>query len=313
MRTRFLRPVDRATIRLAGAAALLMLGAADAQAQSIEPRAYSNAPVGVNFVISGFAYTRGPVAFDPALPLTDAKLRTSSLVLAYARTLDLWGRSGKFDLIVPYVDLSGSALYNGDPVERQIAGLADPALRLSVNFFGAPALSLAEFRAYRQDLIAGASLQVSVPAGQYDPTRLVNIGSHRWSFKPELGVSKASGPWTVEFQASAKFFTANDSAYNGSRVEQDPIYSLQGHTIYNFRDGSWASLDATYFAGGRTTVNGTLNNDLQANWRVGGTLSLPVNINQSVKFYLSSGVAARTGNSFDLIGAAWQYRWGGGL
>jgi hypothetical protein len=24
-------------------------------------------------------------------------------------------------------------------------------------------------------------------------------------------------------------------------------------------------------------------------------------------------VSARTGNSFDLLGLAWQYRWGGGL
>lgn len=308
---------DRAHAGIAGARcgalALLMLGANGAQAQAIEPRAYANAPVGVNFAISGFAHTRGGVAFDPSLPLTDARLETSSLVLAYARTLDLWGRSGKFDLIVPYVALSGSALFNGDAVRREITGFGDPALRVSVNFVGAPALSLAEFRSYRQDLIAGASLQVFVPAGQYDPTRLVNIGSHRWSFKPELGVSKAAGPWTIELQAAAQVFTRNDSFYNDNRRTQDPIYSLQGHTIYNFRGGAWGSLDATYFAGGRTTINGTLNNDLQVNGRVGGTLSLPVNTNHSVKFYLSSGVATRTGNSFDLIGAAWQYRWGGGL
>ncbi len=317
MRTHQRRPIEPAALvsggRYAAALALLALGANGALAQSIEPRAYSNAPVGVNFVISGFAHTRGGVGFDPSLPLTDARFETSSLVFAYARVLDLWGRSGKFDVIVPYAALSGSALYNGAPVARQITGLADPALRLSVNFVGAPALSLADFRSYRQDLIVGASLQVSVPTGQYDPTRLVNIGSHRWSFKPELGVSKTAGAWTIELQGAVQFFTPNDSFYNGNRRTQDPIGSVQGHAIYNFRGGAWGSLDATYFAGGRTTVDGMLNNDLQVNWRAGGTLSLPVDANHSVKFYLSRGVAARTGNSFDLIGAAWQYRWGGGL
>jgi hypothetical protein len=74
-----------------------------------------------------------------------------------------------------------------------------------------------------------------------------------------------------------------------------------------------SSVDATYCTGGRTTLNGTLNTDLQQKWRVGATLALPVDVRNSVKFYASSGVSARTGNSFDLIGIAWQYRRGGGL
>jgi hypothetical protein len=72
-------------------------------------------------------------------------------------------------------------------------------------------------------------------------------------------------------------------------------------------------VDATYFAGGRSTLNGALQNDLQQNWRVGGTLSFPVDVRNSIKLYASSGVSARTGNSYDLIGIVWQYRWGGGL
>jgi hypothetical protein len=137
----------------------------------------------VNFLVGGYAYTRGGVSFD-TLPISDPKLATSSAVVGYARTLDLWGSSGKFDVIVPYTWLSGSAIYQGDPLRRDVDGLADPLLRVSVNFFGAPALTLPEFRSYRQDLIVGASLQVSVPAGQYDDTKLINLGTNRWFFKP---------------------------------------------------------------------------------------------------------------------------------
>jgi hypothetical protein len=292
---------------------VLAASASVARAQSIEPRSYSNAPVGVNFLLGGYAYTRGGVPSDTALPVTDSKLTTSSAVLGYARSLDLWGKSGKFDIIVPYTWLSGSASFRGDPVQREVDGFADPLVRLSVNFYGAPALTLEEFKTYQQDLIVGASLQVSVPAGQYDDTKLVNIGTHRWFFKPELGVSKALGPWTLEFKAAVTLFTDNDDFFNGNKRSQDPLYSFQGHAIYNFNSGIWGSLDATYFTGGRTTVNGTLNNDLQQNWRLGGTLAFPVDARNSVKLYLSSGVAARTANSFDLIGIAWQYRWGGGL
>ena len=207
----------------------------------------------------------------------------------------------------------GNGRLRGETVPRVVDGVANPAFRLSVNLYGAPALTLKEFADWEQDVIIGASLRVVAPWGQYDDSKIVNIGANRWSFKPEVGISKAIGPWTMEVTAAATFFTDNDDFFGGNTLAQDPLYSLQGHLIYGFRSGIWASLDATYFAGGRTTLNGVLNSDLQQNWRIGGTLAFPVDRGNSIKLYASSGVAARTGNSYDLIGVAWQYRWGGGL
>jgi hypothetical protein len=284
-----------------------------AHAQDIEPRAYSNAPIGMNFLIVGYAFTKGALPFDASLPVTNAQLKTSSAVLAYARVLDLWGKSAKFDVIVPYSWLSGSAELAGQPVERNVSGFADSRFRLSVNLYGAPALTLKDFKNYEQDLIVGASLQVSAPSSQYDPSRVVNIGTNRWSFKPEVGISKALGPWTLEFQTAVTFFTDNTDFFGGNTRSQDPIYSMQGHAIYSFPSGIWGSLDVTYFIGGRTTLDGKRNDDLQENWRLGGTLAFPVDVHNSIKFYASSGISARTNNNYDLIGIAWQYRWGGGL
>jgi len=295
------------------AAACICMAMGAARAQSIEPRAYSNAPVGVNFLVAGYGYTSGGLSTDPALPITDDHIRTSNAVLAYARTLDLGGNSGKFDMIVPYTELHGTADYAGTPIERRVNGLADPALRLSVNFYGSPALPLAEFPRYRQDLIVGASLQVSPPVGQYDAARIVNLGTNRWTFKPELGVSQTEGPWTLEGKMAATLFTDNRDFNSGKTRSQDPIYSISGHAIYNFASGIWASCDATYFAGGRTTIDGAQANDLQQNWRAGATLAIPVDRRNSIKLYASRGLSARTGNSFDLVGIAWQVRWGAGL
>lgn len=295
---------------VAGAAAATMSSAA---AQDIEPRAYSNAPIGVNFLIGAYVYTRGGIAFDSSLPIVDPELTTSSAVAAYARVIEIAGQSARVEAIVPYAWLSGSATYGGEPVERIVDGFTNAAFRLSVNLYGAPALTLKEFAGWEQDLIVGASFRVTVPWGQYDDTRIVNIGTNRWSFKPEVGVSKAIGPWTLELTAAATFFTDNDDFYGGKTRAQDPLFSAQTHVIYSFPRGIWGSLDATYFAGGRTTIDGALNADLQQNWRVGGTLSLPVDRHNSIKFYASSGVSSRTGNDYDLVGVAWQYRWGGGL
>jgi len=309
--------VTSAYARVQALAALLalawLLAASPARAQDIEPRQYSNTPIGVNFLVSGYAYTQGGVPSDPALPVTSPDLDTSSAVLGFARSLDFWGRSGKIDVIAPYTWLSGSAELDGEPVSREISGFADPRLRLSINLYGAPSLTMKEFPSYQQDVIVGAALQISAPWGQYDDTRIVNIGTNRWFFRPSLGVSKAVGPWILEATAAVTLYTDNTDFYGGKTREQDPLYGLEAHVIRSFSRGVWGSLDATYFTGGSTTIDGVAERDLQRNWRVGATLALPVNKRNSVKLYGSSGVSARTGNDFDLLGVAWQYRWGGGI
>jgi len=292
---------------------LLAAGASTVLAQNLEPRAYSNVPVGTHFLIASYSETRGGVSFDTALPVSGPELSVRSSILGFATVMDLWGKTAKFDIVVPYASLSGSARYQGSLVEREINGFGDPVLRLSWNFHGSPALTAREFSAYRQDLIVGASVQVSVPTGQYDSSKIVNLGTNRWFIKPEVGASKALGPWTLEAKGGVTFFTTNNNFYGGNSRAQDPLYALQGNVIYSFGAGKWMSLDTTYFSGGRTTLNGALSNDLQKNWRTGITLALPVDAQNSVKLFASRGVSSRTGNSFDQFGIAWQHRWGGGV
>lgn len=299
---------------LTGLVAFAVLATAHpASAQDIEPRTYFNAPIGINFLIAGYAYTQGALQFDSALDLTDAHLRTSNAVLAYARVFELGGSAATFDVIAPYTALSGHALSDGERVERSVNGFASPSFRLCWNFHGAPALTLDQFRRWQPDLVVGASLRVTAPWSQYDASRLVNIGTNRWSFKPEIGVSKSFGPWTLEGSLAATFYTVNDEFFGGNRREQDPLYSVQGHVIRGFGGGSWLSIDATYYAGGRNTINGILKADLQQNWRFGATYAIPLDRKNSIKLYASSGLSDRTGNSFDLVGIAYQHRWGAGL
>jgi hypothetical protein len=304
------RPVLAACVALT-----CLVGTSPLPAQEIEPRLYANVPVGINFLVAGYSYTSGGLAFDTSLPLSDPDLEVHSAVLGYARSLEFWGgRSGKIDMGVPYSWLSGTAKYFDDPIERTVDGFGDPVVRLSVNLYGAPALQLTEFPSYRQDVIVGAALQVSVPVGQYDETRALNLGTNRWFFKPSLGVSKAVGHWIWETTAAATFFIDNTDFFGGRTRSQDPLYSLQAHVIHDFRPGIWGALDATYFWGGETTTsNGRSIDDRQSNWRLGATLAVPVDARNSVKLVLSDGVSARTGNSFSQYVLVWQYRWGGGL
>jgi len=289
-----------------------MFVAASAQAQDLEPRSYTNTPVGLNFLIAGYAYSEGNIAFDPSLPVADAQFYQNTEILAYARSFGVWGNSAKFDVIVPYSSFSGHALVGGQMKFREMSGFNDPLFRFSVNFYGAPALTVKEFANYRQDLLVGASLQVSAPLGQYDNTKLLNLGNNRWSFKPQLGISKAWGSWTLEVAPGATFYTDNDDFNRGGTFEQKPVYSVQTHLVRGFQSGIWMALDATYFSGGRTTVNGVRGDTLQSNTRGGLTVALPVDRSNSVKLYVAGGTSSRTGSTTNVLGIAWQYRWGGG-
>ncbi len=319
------RAVASATSRISGRAlralALLvvcgplniLLATSTAGAQDLEPRAYANTPVGLNFLLSGYVYQEGDIATDPALPLEDAEVRAHSALLAYARSFGLLGKSAKVDVILPYSWVSGSARFLGEPNQRKIDGFADPRFRLSVNFYGAPALSLEHFAGYEQDVILGVSFQFAAPLGQYDPDKLVNVGSNRWAFKPEIGISKAIGPLILELAPSIVFYTDNDDFLGGKVREQDPLYAIQAHAVYRFAEALWGALDGTYYGGGKTTIDGVENDDRQSNTRVGATLALSVTRHNSIKLYVSKGASTRIGGDFLTTGLAWQLRWGGGL
>ncbi len=292
---------------------VLLSGISSVYAQDLEPRAYTNIPRGLNFVVAGYTYMHGGVVFDPAVPLDNANIKINGSVLAYARSLNIGGLSGKFDMILPYAWVSGTAEFQGEPVSRDVSGLADMRLRMSVNFIGAPSLLLSGFKDYKQNLVIGGSLQIYVPTGQYDPEKLVNIGTHRFTIKPELGISKSLGHLMLEFTGGAAFYTVNHDFYNGKTRSQAPIGSLQGHVNYNFPHGIWAAADGTYYWGGRSTTDGVEGNDLQENSRLGLTFSLPVSMHHSLRFNFSTGVSTRTGSDFTSYGVTWQYRWGKGL
>jgi hypothetical protein len=306
---RRLARLGAACITLVACAAAPATGAA----QELEPRAYTNTPVGVNFLIAGYAYQQGDVVTDAGLPLENGNVHAHTALLAYARAFSVLGTSAKADVIVPFSWAAGSADVQGAERDRAVNGFNDPRFRLAVNLYGAPAITVAELPDYDQDLIIGASFQFAAPLGQYDGKKLLNIGTNRWAFKQELGISKALGPMIFEVAPSITFFTDNDDFFGGHRREQDPIYAVQSHVVYRWGQAFWAALDGTYYGGGRTTTDGVAQDNRQSNARLGGTLALSVSRHHSVKLFASKAVATRFGGDFDVIGMALQYRWGGGL
>ena len=160
-------------------------------------------------------------------------------------------------MVLPVVGGHVEGLYLGEPAEVSRFGLGDPRFRLAMNLYGAPAMTPQAFASYRQQTIVGVSLTVAPPLGQYDSTKLINLGTNRWSFKPEVGVSRAYGQWVVEAMAGVWLFTDNTDFVGGRTREQDPIAAMQVHLTYRFTRTMWLAADANYFTGGRTTIGGT--------------------------------------------------------
>jgi hypothetical protein len=279
-----------------------------AQAQELVPRAYEPAPVGLNAFTLAYAYSFGDILFDPSLPIKDANARLNNMAGSYYRTFGLFGRFANFTVAQPYAFGHISGTVADEPREIYRSGLADLRFRFQVNLVGTSALTMAEFVKHRRKTNMGVSLTVSAPTGQYDPSKLINIGQNRWAFKPEVGLSRVFGSWQLDAYAGAWLFTANDN-FQGKTRTQDPIPSFQFHLTYNIRTGFWCGFNSNFYTGGRTEVNGVPGNDQQRNSRIGGTVAVPIAKRQSMKFTASRGAFISRGGNFTTFGVSYNYFW----
>ncbi len=286
-------------------------------AQDLAPRAYLITPVHSNAVTLTYSYFDGALLFDNSVPITGATARVSVPVFSYYHSLSFFGRSANFTASLPYGvgNVRGSVLDAETRAYR--SGLFDATFRFSVNLMGGPAMEVSDFRKWQQKTIIGASVRLVTPTGQYDPTKLVNYGTNRWAFKPEIGLSRRWGHWLVDGYVGGWFYTTNHDFFSrnqfspGTNVQkQDPIYSFEVHLSYDVRPRLWASFDGNFWVGGRTSINGVeSSNSLQTNSRIGGTVSLPLKGHQSLKFSYNRGAYIRYGGNFNNVSVGWQYSW----
>ncbi len=306
------RPVarrsPRAVIRRL-APLLLLLVAPAAAAQELEPGAYWPIPGGLNIVTAVNSVNWGDVAFDPSAPIDEASATINTTALAFTRAFGLAGRSANVGVVLPIVAGHIDGLYLGEPAEVTRFGLADPRVKVGINLYGAPAMTPREFASYNRRGIVGVSLTVVMPLGQYDSTKLINIGSHRWSIKPELGLSRIYGQWVVECMAGVWLFTDNTDFLGGRTRQQDPIVVTQFHLTYRFNRGMWLAADANYYTGGRTTINGRQNLDLQRNSRIGATFSKALSRRHSIRASVSQGAYTTIGADFTSLAVGYNYAW----
>jgi hypothetical protein len=298
-----------ATSAIVLAAVLLLSNGARAHAEELEPRSYSAAPIGTNFLILGFAHTSGAVSLDPTLPVKDVQGNFNLGELGYEHTFALGGHTASVSFLMPYVqgDLTGQVKERSGEISR--SGLGDFGARFAWNIIGDPALTPKEFARRMPTTTAGVSLSIIAPTGSYDSAHLINISSNRWAFKPEIGAEQPIGKWFADGSVAASLFTDDTDFFGGKVRSQDPVWDFQAHAGYNFRPGTWLSAGATYYTGGNVSVNGVSTHDVLADARYGLTLSAPFSKGFSAKLNWSDWLSGQLGAKFNVFGLAFQYRW----
>ena len=274
--------------------------------QDVQPRVYAPAPVGINLLTIGYAYSDGAMLFDKTVPIADANANIHSLTVAYSRSTALFGMTGRFDAAMPLVTGNWEGELLGGMESTSRTGIGDPVLRYSLFLSGAPALTPEEFAGFQPKTIVGFTMRIQVPLGQYDPDRLINLGSNRWVFSPQLGIWHVVGKFTFEAYSGVWFFT-NNNEFLGTQVRsQEPLFSFQIHTSYTFQNGVWIAVSSRQSLGGAVKAEGGDRLDPETNNRIGLSISLPIMSKYTLKIVGTTGTTTTVGNDYDTLALAWQ-------
>lgn len=301
-------------LKLTSLLAMTMCALHALSAQDLAPRAYVITPLHSNAATLTYSFYDGGLNFSGTIPITGATGTYSVPVFSFYHSFGLFGRSANITASLPYAvgTFTGKALGSERSIYR--SGLLDFTARISVNLIGGKAMPAPEFAKWKQRRLLGASLKILAPTGQYDPTKLINWGTNRWAFKPELGYSGRKGRWIIDAYGGVWFYTTNGAFFDKPVPQpqtERPVGSFEGHFSYDFpKERMWASLDGNFWFGGITALNGI--RDLatrQTSSRIGGTFSVPVSKHQSLKFSYSDGTYIRFGGNYQNLSAAWQYSW----
>jgi hypothetical protein len=273
-------------------------------AEELEPRLWVHLPINTNFIGSGYAYSDADIDFDPVLKIENGQMGLHTWAAKYIRSFALLDKTARIGLIQAYQDGHWTGLLDGTAKTVNRSGWTDTILRFAINLYGSPPMQGKEYATYHAakevETTAGVGLSVQLPTGNYMDDKLINLGTNRFTFRPQLGISHKADKWLMEATGLIALYTDNNEFYNGNTLEQNPLFIIHGHLIYTFRPGLWASLSAGYDYGGRSSVNEREKDDLKQNLAWAFSFGFPINRKWGVKAtYISTRTQESTGVDSD--------------
>ena len=281
-----------------------------ASAQFNDARAYDNTPVGVSQFELSYTYVRSNASLDPSLAIAGANLNLNQGTIGYTYYFGVFGRLAWVEAAVPLAGLDGSIA--GTNVHGSISGAGDSSYQLGILLKGGPALSISQFENYKPASSWGLSLTTTAPTGLYNTEKILNLGSNRWSFKPEFAFSHPFGPnqkWEFDGYGNISFYTDNTSYHGKAIIGQQPLPGLEGHISYSFNDRAWVSLHTRYSFGAATYVDSVSQNNAQQNFILGNELNISLSPQNSLTFVFAKAIVHRNSPKVTGFSVKYDYTW----
>ncbi len=302
-------------------AVLTALACGTASAQDDGARAYWKALAGTNMV--GFQYlpmnavTPAEVSDPTHYLFPEADVEANLIFLNYSRHFTLFGRTASASAfaIAGNVDVEFFGGTPGVGLRQASHGFGDPSVQLSVNLVGAASLpSFYHLSKYEPKAVLDIAVLGAFPIGEYDENSFVNLGLNRWWGRVALPFTYHIGPYvpgyrtSVEIIPSAFLFAANNN-FVGMKLENDPLYQVEGHITRDFATHFFASVDVLYRHGARSTLDGTEAPDQLDALGAGFTLDWTVSDNAGIRFSYHSLVAGSSEIDGDMIRVMGYFAW----
>jgi len=221
----------------------------------------------------------------------------------YARTFSLLGRAAVASIILPVGRVSGEVTVGAITFMQQTGGYGDPMIEFDVNILGPRAQkNIPDVLRYEPRLSVDLLADLALPIGEYDSSQPLNIGQNRWYGRLGVPIAWQLGPWvpgrrtTLEFLPSVWFFGDNDD-YVGQTLETDPAFELDVHLTRDFAERFWGSLDALWYVGGQSSIDGASGEKIN---NVGIGLTLGYSINDNLGLTLGYKSTVNDNSSEDL-------------
>jgi len=237
----------------------------------------------VPFIVQSLSGNTNP--FDPAHIVTPgASVDATVAMTGYARTFTLLDRSAMAAIILPMGRVSGDITVRGKSFNQSANGFGDPMLEFNYNLVGPKAQqNLPDVLRYEPGFSVDLLADLALPIGNYDSSQPLNLGQNRWYGRLGAPVIWQLGPWvpgqrtTLELLPAVWLF-GNNNDYVGQTLKTDPLFQLDAHLTRDFTERFWGALDASWYNGGKASINGVEGTKLN-NWGVGLTLGYQVNDN----------------------------------
>jgi hypothetical protein len=223
--------------------------------------------------------------FDSAHTVTPGGKVDATLAIAgYARTFSLAGRPAMAAVLLPMGRVSGEVSAAGESLSQPAHGFGDPMLEFNMNVLGPRAQeNLPDVLRYEPGFSVDVLADLALPIGQYHNSQPLNLGQNRWYGRLGAPIIWQLGPWvpgrrmTLEFLPAVWFFGTNDD-YVGQTLKTDPMFQVDAHLTRDLTERFWGALDAAWYTGGQTSINGVAGKKLN-NFGVGLTLGYEINDN----------------------------------